>query len=323
MTGKPAQAVLVTGANGWAGGVLCPFLEQSGRTVIRAVRSSTAPDEITAGDINGNTDWNPVLAPRMDAVVHLAARVHQLREHDEQAAAQYWQVNTLGTLNLARQCAAVGVKRFIFISTVKVLGEGQHQPYQANGPAIPLGPYAVSKWEAEQGLLEISSQTGMQVVILRPPLVYGPGVKANFLSLLRVVDRGLPLPLGAIENQRSLIYLGNLVHAIAACIDHPAAAGKTYLISDGEDVSTPELVRHVASALERPARLLSIPPTWLQTGGSFLRKGDAVKRLLGSLCVDSRPIREELGWQPPYAMAEGLAATAQWYQAMIASSRGK
>lgn len=274
MTAIHPQKILVTGANGWTGRALCTFLEQSGHTVIRAVRSSSATsDEITAGEIHGNTDWKLLLASQLDAVVHLAARVHQVKEKDEQATAQYWQVNTLGTLNLARQCAAAGVKRFVFISSVKVLGEGQKHPYQSDGPAIPVGPYAMSKWEAEQGLLEIAAQTGMQVVILRPPLVYGPGVKANFLSLMRAVDRGLPLPLGVIENRRSLIYLGNLVHAIATCIEHPAAAGKTYLVSDGEDVSTPQLVRRIAAALQRPTRLFPVSPAWLQSAARLLGKG--------------------------------------------------
>ncbi len=247
-------------------------------------------------------------------MVHLAAHVHGMQEAEDDAAVLYRQVNTEGTLNLARQCAAGGVRRFVFLSTVKVLGEGREEPYHANDPAIPIGPYAISKWEAEQGLQEIAEHTGMEVVILRPPLVYGPGARANFLRMMRTIDKGIPLPFGAIQNRRSLLYVDNLVDAIRVCLNHPAATGKTYLVSDVDDVSTPELIRRMASALGRPARLLPVPCRWMRFVGQLLGKQAVVNRLLDSLTVDSQPIREELNWSPPYSMQTGLVATAEWYR---------
>lgn len=306
--------ILVSGSNGLVGRELCPFLEQSGHSVTRAVRQSTTSLEQSIGNIDGTTDWSELLSNPVDAVVHLAARVHMIQAEGSDAASLYQQVNTMGTLNFAQQCAANRVKRFIFVSTVKVLGEGRDKPYQADDPAIPIGPYSTSKWEAEQGLLDIAAQTGMEIVILRPPLVYGPGVRANFFRLIQIIDSGLPLPMGSIQNQRSLVYLGNLVEAIALCLTHPAAAGRTYLISDGQDVSTPELVQCIATALERPARLVSVPSSWIQFAGQLLGKRAAVDRLLGSLTVDSTPIRRELGWTPTYTMKTGLEATVEWYR---------
>jgi nucleoside-diphosphate-sugar epimerase len=308
------STVLVTGANGFVGCGLCASLRAVGCEVIRAVRRARAADELQIGDIDGGTDWKPALARPVDAVVHLAARVHVMRDESDSALEQYRRVNTQGTLNLARQCAARGVRRFVFVSTVKVLGEGRETPYQADDPAIPVDPYAISKWDAEQDLRRLAVQTGMEVVVVRPPLVYGPGVGANFLRLMRLVDRGLPIPLGAVDNRRSLVYLGNLVDAIRVCLIHPEAAGRTYLVSDGDDVSTPELIRCIASALERPASLLPVPPTVMRVVGRMLGKGAEVDRLLGSLTVDIEPIRRELEWRPPYSMQEGLRATAEWYR---------
>jgi nucleoside-diphosphate-sugar epimerase len=305
--------ILVTGSNGLVGLALCTFLEQSGHTVIRTVRRSAEPWEIEVGHIDADTNWSPALSGRMDAVVHLAARVHVMQTESEDARALYHHVNTRGTLNLAMQCAAQGVKRFIFISTVKVLGEGRDQPYNASDPAVPVGPYAVSKWEAEQGLLEIAAKSEMEVVVLRPPLVYGPGVKANFLRLLQLVNSGVPLPLGCIQNRRSLVYVGNLIDAIAVCLAHPAAAGKSYLVSDGENVSTTELVRRIGFALRRPSRLLPLPSNCIRWTGKLLGKEAAVERLLGSLAVDSTQIQADLEWTPPYTMQAGLEATAEWY----------
>jgi UDP-glucose 4-epimerase len=222
-------------------------------------------------------------------------------------------VNVDGTLNLARQAAQAGVRRFVFLSSIKVNGEGCEEPYREGDAACPQDPYAISKWEAEQGLRQIELETGMDVVILRPPLVYGPGVKANFQRLLAAVDKGWPLPLGAVGNRRSLLYLGNLVDAIQLCLVHPAAAGQTYLVSDGEDVSSPELVRRLARAMGCPARLLPVPPAWLRLAGGLLGRRAVVERLLGSLVVDSSRIRRELGWSPPFRLDAGLAETVQHY----------
>jgi nucleoside-diphosphate-sugar epimerase len=281
------------------------------------IRSTyAAPDEIpnahAVGDIGPETDWHVALGG-VEAVVHLAARVHVMRDTSVDPLAAFRAVNTEGTLNLARQAAAAGVKRFIFVSSIKVNGEGRDSPYTEFDLPAPQDAYAISKWEAEQGLREIESATGMEVVILRPPLVYGPGVGANFLRLMRSVERGWPMPFGRVDNRRSLLYLGNFTDAIRVCLDHPAAAGKTFLVSDGDDVSSADLIRRLALAMCRPARLLPVPPSWLRAAGVLFGRGAEVDRLLGSLCVDSSQIRRELGWRPPFSMDEGLRQTADYY----------
>lgn len=306
--------ILVTGANGLVGRALCSELDQTEEQVVRIVRRSTTPWEVPVGDLSENTDWSVALGQDTDVVVHLAAQVPLTDGDSASTDGLYYQVNTLGTANLARQCAQHGVKRFVFVSTTKVLGEGKSEPYRDTDLALPADAYAISKWEAEQALWQVAAGTDMEVVILRPPLVYGPGVKGNFLRLMQAIEQRRPLPLGGIQNQRSLIYLGNLVDAIRLCIAHPKAAGQTFLVSDGGDVSTPELVRRIAAALGRRTLLLPVPVSWMRYAGRLLGKQAAVERLLGSLCVDISPLREKLGWMPSYTMQEGLAATAQWYR---------
>lgn len=306
--------VLITGANGLVGRALCSVLDQTEGQVVRAVRTSITPWEIPVGDLNKSTDWSEALGQNTDVVVHLAGQVPLTDNASRVPNDRYTEVNTLGTANLARQCAQHGVKRFIFVSTVKVLGEGKSEPYRDTDLAVPADAYAISKWDAEQALWQVAAETGMEVVMLRPPLVYGPGVKGNFLRLMQAIDKRRPLPLGGIQNQRSLIYLGNLVDVIRLCLIHPKAAGKAFLVSDGDDVSTPELVRRIAAALGRRPFLLPVPVSWMRWAGRVLGKQAAVDRLLGSLCVDITPLREELGWTPPYTMQEGLEATAQWYR---------
>lgn len=306
--------ILVTGANGLVGRALCSVLDQTELQVVRAVRTSTTALEVPVGDLNESTDWSEALGQSTDVVVHLAGQVPLTDDASRVPSDRYTEVNTWGTANLARQCAQHGVKRFIFVSTAKVLGEGKSEPYRDTDLAVPADAYAISKWEAEQTLWQIAAETGMEVVILRPPLVYCPGVKGNFLRLMQAIDKRRPLPLGAIQNQRSLIYLGNLVDTIRLCLTHPKAAGKTFLVSDGGDVSTPELVRRIAAALGRPPFLLPVPVSWMRWAGRVLGKQAAVDRLLGSLCVNIAPLREELAWTPPYTMQEGLEATAQWYR---------
>lgn len=306
--------VLVTGANGLVGKALCYLLDQTEHQVVRAVRRSTTPWEVPVGDLNKNTDWSEALGQNTDVVVHLAGQVPSTDGAIRPPGDRYAEVNTLGTANLARQCAQNGVKRFIFVSTVKLLGEGKSEPYRDTDLAVPADAYAISKWDAEQALWQVAAETGMEVVMLRPPIAYGPGVKGNFLRLIQAIDKRRPLPLGGIHNQRSLIYLGNLVDVIRLCVTHPNAAGKAFLVSDGDDVSTPELVRRIAASLERRPFLLSVPVSWMRWAGRVLGKQAAVDRLLGSLCVDISPLREELAWTPPYTMQEGLEATAQWYR---------
>ena len=307
--------VLVTGANGFVGRALCSTLLQCGHSVRGAVRriGNAVPgakdiDSAIVGSIGANTDWSTALAG-CDVVAHLAARVHVMNDKASDPFAEFREINTTGTLNFARQAAEAGVKRFVFISTVKVNGEGRDEAYRETDVPAPEDAYALSKWEAEQGLHRIAHETGLEVVILRPPLVYGPGVKANFLRLMHIVERGWPLPLGAIRNRRSLLYLGNFVDAIRLCIEHPAAAGQTFVVDDGVAVSTPELIRRLAHAMGRPARLLAVPVGALEFAGTLLGKRAAVARLTGSLYVDSSAIRSRLGWVPPFSMEAGLAAT--------------
>ena len=301
--------LLVTGTTGFVGTALRARLAASRHEVVPAVRSKSGlPHEVVVGNLDASTDWRPALTG-CDAVIHLAARVHVMDDTAQDPLALYRETNTDTTLNLARQAADAGVKRFVFISTIKVNGEGRDAPYRETDVAAPEDAYAISKWEAEQGLRQIAADTGLEVVILRPPLVYGPGVKANFQRLIHIVKRGWPLPLGSIRNRRSLLYLGNFVDAIRLCVEHPAAAGQTFLLDDGEPVSTPELIRAVAHALGHPARLLAVPVWLLEAAGTLLGKRGAVARLTGSLFVDSSAIRSRLGWRPPYSMAAGLATT--------------
>lgn len=303
------QGILVTGATGFVGRSLLSELERRGCSAIPVVRRAIGlTHEVVLPDIHALTDWREALV-HCHAVIHLAARVHVMHDAAADPLALYRATNTDGTLNLARQAAKAGVKRFVFVSSVKVNGEGRDAPYRETDMPAPGDAYAISKWEAERGLWQIAQETGLEVVVLRPPLVYGPGVKANFRRLLDAVARGWPLPLGAIRNRRSLLYLGNFVDAIQVCVEHPAAAGKTFLIDDGEPVSTPELVRAVAHAMGRPARLLPVPVGVLEFAGALLGKRAAVARLTGSLWVDSSLIRTSLSWVPPYTLRQGLDAT--------------
>ena len=301
--------IAVTGAAGFIGRALCRHLADRGHEVIPLVRiASGLPGEVLIGTINAATSW-PAALTGCDAVVHLAARVHVMDDTAQNPLALYRATNTDATLNLARQAAQAGVKRFVFISSIKVNGEGCDTPYRETDVPAPEDAYAVSKWEAEQGLADIVQQTGLEIVILRPPLVYGPHVGANFLRLMQAVERGWPLPLGAICNRRSLLYLGNFTDAIRLCIEHPAAAGQTFLLDDGQAVSTRELFRAVAKALHRPAHLLPVPVSLLRLAGRITGKSAAVSRLTGSLYVDSHAIQSRLNWVPPYSIEAGLAQT--------------
>lgn len=313
------MTILVTGANGFVGSALCARLRGDDASVRGAVRSlGSQPDgaeAVAIGSISSETDWTAALR-NVDYVVHLVARVHIMDDKSSDPLAEFRCVNVEGTAALARQAAAAGVRRFVFLSSIKVNGEftEREQPFTTDDAPAPEDPYGISKHEAEQLLRQIASETGMEVVVLRPPLVYGPSVKGNFLRLMQAIDKRRPLPLGGVQNQRSLIYLGNLVDAIRLCITHPKAAGKTFLVSDGDDVSTPELVRRIAVALCRQPFLVPVPVPWIRWLGGILGKQAAVDRLLGSLCVDIKPLREELDWMPPYTMQAGLEATAQWYR---------
>lgn len=321
LTVNQKQRVLVTGATGFVGRALCTSLLADNYFVRGAVwrdeqlTTSNLPasvESVYVDSLGPNTNWSMALA-EIDIVIHLAARVHIMDDYSVDPLMEFRRVNTEGTVKLAQDAVTAGVKRMIFVSSIKVNGEETDIPYAEDSPNHPTDPYGFSKWEAEQALREIESNTGIEVVILRPTLVYGPGVKANFLNMLRAVKRGLPLPFSSIVNQRSLIYIGNLVDALVICTIHSKAAGQTYLLSDGEDVSTPELIRRAAMALDVPVKLLPFPVSLMRFVGRLTGKRAAINRLTGSLTVDSSKIRRELGWQPPFAMEEGLQSTAQWF----------
>jgi nucleoside-diphosphate-sugar epimerase len=302
--------LVLTGGRGFVGAAMSQRLaHQPGLAVM-----ATADRRLPSGAEGGPEleDWRPLLA-QADAVLHLAARAHVMREQASDPLAAYRATNTAGTLHLAEQAAAVGVRRFVFVSTVKVLGEASPHglPFNEAAQPAPTDPYAVSKREAEQGLAAIGARTGMEVVIVRPPLVYGPGVKANFAALMRAVARGWPLPLGAIDNRRSLVALDNLVDFLLLCLAQPAAADQTFLVSDGEDLSTTDLLRRLGQAIGRPARLLPVPATLLTAAATLAGRGAAAQRLCGNLQVDITKARTLLGWTPPISVDEGLRRAAQ------------
>lgn len=315
------MTTLITGAAGFVGRNLCQYLVR--RHALRlAVRELPAGESlrscgevVAAGHVCGTTDWSASLQG-VHAVVHLANRAHVMREAAADSVAAYREVNVEGTRRLAEQAAAAGVRRLVYLSSVKVLGE--RTLVQAFGEAsmpAPEDPYGQSKWEAEQALRDVAEKTGLEIVVLRPPLVYGPGVGANFLRLMRWVARGIPLPLAATHNRRSLIYVNNLASAIEACLVHPAAAGKTFLVSDGGPVSTAQLVAMLASAFAVSDRSWPLPPALLRLAGAAVGMGDQAARLLDSLEVDDAAIRRELAWLPPFSMAEGLRETVVAYRA--------
>jgi len=271
------------------------------------------------GNIGSETDWSDALSG-IEGIVHLAARVHVMHESAADPLAAYREVNVAGTERLVRQAAEAGVKRLVYISSVKVYGEENAVPYSEEDTLSFQDAYGISKYEAEEVLKKVGAETDLDIMILRPPLVYGPGVKANFLRLLKLIHKGIPLPLGLVRNRRSMVYLGNLVSAIMTCLEHPRATGETFLVSDGEDISTADLVRKIASAMGRRATLLPVPLVILKALGSLAGKRAEIDRLTGSLCVDSSKICELLDWQAPYTFEQGIQETVDWYQSFMFTS---
>jgi nucleoside-diphosphate-sugar epimerase len=320
------QCIAVTGADGFVGSVLCRCLVANGHVVQPIVRDDACAtrfkatdlktnDPLIVGDIGPNTLWSHALSD-VDVVIHLAARVHVMDETEVDPLAAFQEVNTEGTRRLAEESARMNVNRLVFVSTIKVNGESTTgcRPLSPEDPACPQDPYGVSKWEAEQALAQIAGDTGLEVVIMRPPLVHGPGVGGNLSRLLSVVTRGIPLPLAAVQNRRSLVGVENLADALMVCACHPAAPGGVFTVSDGEHVSTAELIRRIASGLERPVRLWPCPPFLLVTVARLLGKSDAMDRLVGSLEVDDSRLRQDLGWSPPVSMREGVRAMCRGHK---------
>lgn len=312
---------LVTGANGFVGRALTQHLLNKGCHVRGAVRTTSddaamqGVEQVVIPDIGRETDWSDALQD-VEVVIHLAARVHMMRDQAEDPLAEFMAINAFGTENLARQAAAKGVKRFVYVSSIKVNGEATIQGHPMTELDIPQphDPYGISKWKAELSLHDLSRETSMEISILRPPLIYGPGVKANFARLIETVSKGVPLPLNSIRNARSLLYVGNLVDALYVCSVDGNAAGQTYLISDGEAVSTPMLTRLIAKALGKPDRIFGFPVGLMRLIGRLLRKTGAIDRLTQSLEIDNSKISNQLSWHPPYTLAQGLQETADRYK---------
>lgn len=314
------MVTLVTGANGFVGSALCARLTRDGVSVRGAVRylgsQLDGMESVGIGSLSSETDWTAALR-NVEQVIHLAARVHIMNDKSSVPLTEFRRVNVEGTENLARQAAATGVRRFVFLSSIKVNGEstGVAEPFTADDVPAPEDPYGVSKYEAEQSLQQIASETGMEVVIIRPPLVYGPGVKANFESMMRWLHRGLPLPLAAVtENRRSLVALDNLVDLIVTCLNHPAAANQTFLVSDGEDLSTAQLLQRMGTAMGHPAHLFFMTPALLKLGAAILNKPGIYQRLCGSLQLDIAKTRLLLGWAPRVSVDEGLRRAAEGFR---------
>ena len=306
----------VTGASGFVGGALCASLVN--RFPLRISVQDKSKTELFANvdmfeaSISPDQDWSSTLSG-VSAVVHCAGRVHVMSEEAVDPLFEFRRVNVDGTLNLARQASEAGVRRFVFISSIKVNGECTDlgHPFTADQIPVPGDPYGVSKYEAEIGLRALSEETGMEVVIIRSPLVYGPGVKANFLSMMNWLWRGIPLPLGGItKNRRSFIYLDNLVDMIITCITHPEAANQIFLVSDDEDLSTAGLLTRIALALGRPSKLIGVPVALITLGAKLLGRADIAQRLCGSLQVDIKKTKDLLSWSPPVSVDEGLRQTA-------------
>jgi UDP-glucose 4-epimerase len=304
----------VTGATGFVGRAVLERLAEDGASVRVAVRARVdAPlDQVVVPSIDARTDWRGALEGS-DVVIHLAARVHQLRDAAS-AREAYDATNAAGTLALAEAAAAAGVRRFVFVSTVKVHGENRGVAFDEGDVPVPSDPYGVSKLRAERLLAELEQRSDLEVVVLRPPLVYGPGVKANFLRLVKLVDKGWPLPFASFRNSRSLLGVRNLADALCSSATNAAASGRTFLVSDGEDVSTPELIRRIAAQLGKRARLVPFPVSWMSAAARKLGRMYEFERMAGDMVVDSRRIRRVLGWAPRWTMDDELAETIAWYR---------
>ncbi len=313
------RRVLVTGANGFVGVPVCKKLIANGWRVLGCVRRPTATEDlpvevepIVVADIAQACSWDSVVR-NVHAVVHLVARTHVISDHATDTLRECRRVNVEATRNLVRTCVDARVQRFVFMSTIKAVGEGGSDAYTEQSPLCPKDAYGISKMEAEQALSEITHQTDTEAVILRPPLVYGPRVRGNLLRLLRWTRRGLPLPLAAVNNRRSMVHVGNLADAIVTAVEHRRAAGEVFHVADDEPVSTPELLTRLFTLQNRPRRLFPCPIAILQGFGRLLGQQNEIRRLTGSLVVSNRKLRDRLGWQPRCTIGEGLHEMVMWF----------
>ncbi len=310
--------ILVTGANGFVGSSLCRDLVARGFETRGAVRGETVVlpagvEKVAVGDINADTVWAEALH-EINCVIHLAARVHVMKEKSADPLAEFRKVNVEGTRRLAEAAAAAGVRRFVYVSSIKVNGEATFERgFSESDEPNPQDPYGISKWEAEEALRYISNETGLEVVIVRPPLVYGPGVGGNFLRMLAWIDKGIPLPLGSIRNRRSMIYIENFADALILCASHPKAANETFLVADSESISTPELIRILAEKMGRKSGIFSFPASLLKLLGKLAGKSPEIERLTSSLIVDTTKIGTKLGWNPTSSLDDGLSGTVDWF----------
>ena len=313
--------ILVTGANGFVGQVLCRDLIERGYAVRGAVRNGGAElpagaEKTVVGPMDESTGWSQALQG-IDVVTHLAARVHVMHEKSSDPLSEFRKVNVTGTKRLAAAAAAAGVRRLVYVSSIKVNGEETRgRPFSETDEPNPQDPYGISKWEAEEALRKISAETGLEIVIIRPPLVYGPGVGGNFVRMLGWIKKGIPLPLGSIKNCRSMIYVENLADALIHCATHPKAANEVFLVSDTETVSTPELIRKLSEQMGIKPAIFAFPLPLLRLLGKLAGKSAEIERLTGSLEIDSSKIRSKLGWSPPHTMPEGIAKTIAWYDSL-------
>lgn len=313
-----SPVVLITGAGGFIGQALCREMHARGSRVRGAVRNQrpALPEGVeiaTVPHIGPATDWSGALED-VDTVIHLAARVHRMKETEVDPLAAYREVNAAGTERLARSAADSGVRRLVYVSTIKVNGPGSPVPYGETDRPDPRTPYEISKWEAERALHEIGSRGKIEIVIVRPPLVYGPGVRANFLRLMQWVDGGYPLPLARVRNLRSFVSLDNLIDFLFLCATDARASGETFMVSDGEDISTPGLILKIAAAMRRPARLFPFPTVFLRIAVALLGMKDAEERVLGSLRADTHKAESLLDWRRPESLDQGLSKTVAWYR---------
>jgi UDP-glucose 4-epimerase len=315
------QKILITGATGFVGCALCQHLvtqkiniKISITAVVRKYNHSlpVSVQQIKIDDLTANIDWLSLLKD-IDCIIHLAGRAHIVKECITDPLAAFRQVNTQATLHLATQAAKQGVRRFIFLSSIKVNGEETqlHQPFQVTDKIAPLDPYGISKYEAEQGLQEIAVNSALELVIIRPPLIYGENVKANFLKMMQWVQRGIPLPLGAVKNKRSLLALDNLLDFITLCIHHPKADNQIFLLSDDHDLSTIELLRALATSLEKPLILLPVPVSLLLKGAEVFGKRGQLARLCGSLQIDLSHTKKQLAWKPTITTDNAVQKTVE------------